>query len=89
MKEWARSVGSWNMQFILKCVDNDAWQAFRRSMKGVSTEEKLDMLEDYVRTHEVAGTYDIVEQCRIDNYINALLRGGQLKRIENIIKVQR
>lgn len=78
MKAWERKLTVWNIKYILECVNDDIWQAFRRSMKGVSTETKLDMLEDYVRTHEANGTYNDVEKCRVDNYINALKRGGQL-----------
>ena len=47
------------------------------------------MLHDYVKAYEVGGHLPRVQQVRIDNYINALLRGGQLIRHGNEIHVQR
>ena len=66
---------------------NDAdWQKFRLSMKGKSTEEKLDMLEQYYDEKATAlGDCNIRNEewdnvkIRIDNYIKALCRGGQLE----------
>lgn len=56
------------------------WQTFRIALKGLNTSEKLIVLErrweDLVV--QADGSHDEIEQCRIDNYINALARGGQL-----------
>lgn len=89
MKFWRREVVSLGMDEILKAVKNDAWQRFRMTLKGLSTESKLEALEGYVKRREDKGTYTRVERVRVDNYINALLRGGQLVRVGNTIKVQR
>lgn len=70
-------------QRIAEAVDNEDWQKFRLSMKGKSTADKITMLEDYYNDN----TSDEVEpeipletiKIRIDNYIKALCRGGQLE----------
>jgi len=64
-------------------VDDDEWQAFRLSLKGVPTAEKLDQLDYYLKSTNPACTPEEahVREVRVDNYINALLRGGQLKKI--------
>jgi hypothetical protein len=74
-------------------VNNDDWQKVRLSMKGLPTEEKIDVLIDYYEADNFSNhtlqspaewevSHDIV-QCdvciRIDNYIKALCRGGQLQ----------
>ena len=83
-----------NSRRIAEAVDNEEWQRFRVSMKGKSTAEKLDMLEEYYEQQRVLGYraeypndrreflddrhYEDVK-IRIDNYIKALCRGGQLE----------
>lgn len=71
---------------IAEAVDDTSWQMFRLSMKGKPTAEKLDMLEEYfddwhsshdLHTEIVNMDCDIC--IRIDNYIKALCRGGQLE----------
>jgi hypothetical protein len=79
---------------IADAVDNEEWQEFRLSLKGISTQEKLDKLrvywEEYAR-HEspddpenmlLPEKNDIRERAwrfvRVDNYLKALARGGQL-----------
>lgn len=91
MKIWYREVQSWSREFIQKSINNDAWQRFRLSLKGLSTEDKLDNLEGYCQRREKDGNrMSMEDRCRVDNYINALLRGGQLKRGKaNIVSVQR
>jgi hypothetical protein len=64
---------------IAEAVDNEEWQRFRVSMKGKSTHEKLDMLKRYYTTHSVGGQFPSDDvKIRVDNYIKALCRGGQL-----------
>ena len=69
----------------LFCVLDANWQEFRLSLKGLSTYEKLANLEHWRMRHaEQSTTQSGVEklprrvQVQIDNYINALKRGGQL-----------
>lgn len=86
MREWPHKVLSWDKLLIQRfCVQDAEWQRYRRAMKGESTEKKLDMLEQW-RLLEENDNREIVGrahigmrcQCQIDNYINALKRGGQL-----------
>jgi hypothetical protein len=61
------------MNEILRCVDDAAWQKFRLSLKGLSTNEKLKKLRSYKANN--SGRCVTV---RVENYLNALRRGGQL-----------
>jgi len=70
---------------IAQAVDNEEWQKFRVSMKGHTTQTKLDMLCWYVNEegeHNHDGDHFDTAACdvciRVDNYIKALCRGGQL-----------
>jgi hypothetical protein len=66
---------------VLIAVHDEQWQAFRVSMKGKSTETKIDMLKDYYEPnaeHVNGPLLDCPVCLRIDNYIKALCRGGQL-----------
>ena len=89
MKTWPYEVTSLQWSEIEAAVKDDKWQQFRLSLKGRTTWVKLDMLGDYVEAHKVGGHLTRVQQVRVDNYINALLRGGQLVRQGNEILVQR
>lgn len=75
---------------IAEAVDNEEWQKVRHSMKGTSTVKKLETLKDYwwfthdtqIRGSWVSGSIAEHADCdiciRVDNYIKALCRGGQL-----------
>ena len=70
---------------IAEAVDNEEWQRFRLSMKGKATSEKLDMLHRYYQTAIDYPEDDIDDVViRVDNYIKALCRGGQLKPGESL-----
>lgn len=66
---------------IMWAIKDDEWQAFRRSLKGLSTVQKLRKLHwwlsqslfDFDKDHRK-------RQVQVMNYINALKRGGQLDR---------
>lgn len=97
--EWVREVDSWSQVNVQQAVYNREgyveWQIFRASLKDLSTREKLYFLDDYLqcmydqydesdggdREHDVW-----YEKCRVDNYIGALVRGGQLNSQYLIIK---
>ena len=90
---WLRKVDSWSMEEILDAVDDADWQAFRLSLKGKATTRKLEMLDDYMERASArlaAGEIDKDEyrkECiRVDNYINALKRGGQLNMALEVVK---
>ena len=56
-------------------IKDEAWQKFRRSLKGLSTLEKTERLEQWLKNHP--GRKGIVQ---VVNYWNALRRGGQVKK---------
>ena len=81
---WSITVEDWAQSFVQLCVyragDVEKWQRFRVCLKGLSTSEKLAFLLAYFNTfahRQDESTYE-KEKCRIDNYIGALVRGGQL-----------
>jgi len=59
---------------VLQAVDNADWQAFRISLKGRSTEDKVRLLKDWKESHNTE-----VDDIRVQNYVYALKRGGQIK----------
>jgi hypothetical protein len=79
-KRWDLKLDYWTNDEIRQAVyeleDSERWQLFRVSMKGRTTSEKLYMLHNYYAKHDAATVAR--EKCRIDNYIGALKRGGQL-----------
>lgn len=90
MHVWEHEVTSLTKDEIMAAINDDSWQKFRLSLKGVATVDKLDKLDRYLwwsayKYGEVSRT----DQVRVDNYINALLRGGQLIRWNGAIIVQR
>lgn len=79
---------------IAQAVDNEMWQMFRISLKGKTTEAKLAKLKSYYFSHSHKLDHDLgkdridINDCdiciRVDNYIKALCRGGQLKPKESL-----
>lgn len=68
-------------EVTLFCVQDEKWQKFRKTLKGTPTFKKLEYLSIYrpekpTRRHQV----------QIDNYINALRRGGQLNLKNEVVK---
>lgn len=66
---------------IAWAVNDDVWQEFRKSLKGKSTQVKLDELRQYwAKDH--GGMNLAISACpvciQVDNYLKALARGGQL-----------
>jgi len=76
---WPFTVGTWSQKEIQYAVYEAEgfleWQEFRVSMKGCTTHEKLYMLDRWLF---VKGRTSWLQKCRVDNYIGALVRGGQL-----------
>lgn len=74
---------------IRRAVDNQEWQIFRISLKGKPTARKLELLRQYfeekVNGDVLDGTDSYDDVCvRVDNYIKALCRGGQLYAGESL-----
>jgi len=92
---WGPPMRSWSAEQIRTAVydsfDAEEWQKFRVALKGLSTQHKLFRLLQYYSEH---GQHDSVTgvvipehiQCRVDNYVNALKRGGQLDSEGNIVR---
>ena len=94
---WINKVESWDMKFIRFCVyeadDVENWQRFRVALKGLSTHEKLLMLrrrfekyKDSIHVTSQGYPFARVEKCRVDNYLGALVRGGQLNSDHEIVR---
>lgn len=84
MKKWPYVVETYSPHEVhTYAVLNQEWQVFRLSLKGLSTEEKLDKLNSFLNEKYVyqAGAGRVIDRnwkVPIDNYINALKRGGFL-----------
>jgi len=87
-----------NSRRIAQAVDNEEWQKVRLSMKGTTTQFKMLTLRAYWNTqlhgHVVRDSdehnifqYDCDVCIRVDNYIKALCRGGQLSAGEDLYTV--
>lgn len=74
---------------IAEAVDNEGWQFFRVGLKGKSTENKLKMLAMYMETHWAWDKPDSDEYIRVDNYLKALARGGQIEAVMNSRYIER
>jgi hypothetical protein len=87
-----------NRDRIKAAVDNDEWQRFRLSLKGLPTHEKLtELYAYYSRTAHTHASIDLpggsathgrdtcVGCIRVDNYLKALCRGGQIKRGSHLL----
>lgn len=93
---WPFAIVYWSLKEIRHAVYEaegfEEWQKFRVSMKGQSTQVKLYRLKQ--RAIEMGEKFkdnyeqERIEKCRIDNYIGALVRGGQLN-IELVIQGNR
>jgi hypothetical protein len=60
---------------IMEAIEDDEWQKFRLSLKGLSTKMKIQKLWSWVDEHE----YSHDAKVQVTNYVNALKRGGQIK----------
>jgi hypothetical protein len=87
MDRWPFIVHPTTSEEIRKYVKDVDWQFVRLSMKGVSTRRKLVILDEW-RDQRIAseGGLTRARQVQIDNYINALRRGGQLDRDNKVQK---
>ncbi len=91
---WDLCVQSWPQHFVQSSVygydladgnraEVEEWQKFRVSMKGQSTKMKLWRLKVLYteKCYRTEGRENWARwKCRIDNYIGALVRGGQLEQ---------
>lgn len=80
---WEHHVDGYSQATINKAVYTsdtaEEWQLFRVSLKGLTTREKLYLLDKRYRARDdLKPDEAYLEKVRIDNYIGALIRGGQL-----------
>lgn len=67
---------------VYRYPDHEAWQFFRVGLHGLTTQKKLYCLAWYW----AQGDKDWARKIRIDNYLGALVRGGQLNDRLEILK---
>jgi hypothetical protein len=86
---WPYKVFNWSADEVHLAVYNsqgwEEWQKFRVSLKGQTTQLKLARLYGWV--HRPEGTSEM-NRCRVDNYLNALKRGGLLDAKMQIVPTQ-
>ena len=77
---WPYEISALTFEEIHRYIKDDEWQRFRRSLKGKSTKVKLETLQKLRSVLTGGGKFELdrANQVRIDNYLNALKRGGQL-----------
>lgn len=88
---WNGDVLQWNQDLVQYAVYEapgfERWQQFRVSLKGQSTGMKLLRLQRYLVEKLTCSAKQIeYERCRVDNYIGALIRGGQLDNKFRIVR---
>jgi hypothetical protein len=72
------------IRFAVRC---STWQDFRLGMKGVDTKTKLFMLESWLIMGSTCNhCTGEIRQHQVDNYLNALKRGGQLDLEGNVVR---
>lgn len=88
MDHWPYEVSNLTQVEIAKFVNDANWQTFRLSLKGISTGFKLRMLQQHRASCKRLNGRELsrADQVRIDNYINALKRGGQLDASNKVVK---
>lgn len=86
------SENGFNIKTVAGAVHDPDWQKVRLSMKGVTTQRKLEILKDwreinmaYSGAEYIRGVLDERAKIQIDNYLGALRRGGQLD-MQNMIQ---
>lgn len=94
INEWpGNKIEAWSQDEVQYAVyeapDHESWQKFRCSLKGQSTRMKLARLHLYLEKCK-ADASSIAEmrlaQVRVDNYLGALIRGGQLNTTLHVIR---
>lgn len=98
LMKWPMAVRSWPISYVLEVVKDDEWQQMRLSLKGESTARKLWLLYGYRERREGELALEHADDnvklewerkalhCRVDNYLGALRRGGQLNERNEVRK---
>lgn len=90
MLRWPGDIKPITQEEIQRAISCPAWQNFRLSMKGKPTSHKLDMLwarRDMLLTlGEQSPEHQRLYDVQVYNYLNALLRGGQLSSDLKVVR---
>lgn len=89
MKQWEQPLGSYNQKLVQKCVSQKDWQLYREALKGLPTERKLDLLQEWLDANRARSTNDQgiwVAHVQVTNYIYALRRGGFLSSNLTVVR---
>jgi hypothetical protein len=88
MKRWPFALVSYTPAEVQEfCVQDEIWQECRRDMKGLSTEDKLNVLDAYRFNRDlIHNGLQRRHEVQISNYLNALKRGGLLNMQLEVIK---
>lgn len=78
-----------SMQEIHEAIKDPNWQRFREDLKGIQTPDKLRRLAEYLEGVGAASIKENMEKyIQVQNYLNALARGGQIKPTNNQTSVR-
>lgn len=87
MRQWVFDISKHTAAEISEAVKDPKWQAFRKSLKGIPTTDKLDKLHDWIVQHRDAQSIvPRLIRVQVENYINALKRGGQLDQYNQVVR---
>ena len=87
MNKWPHTLKTYTAEEVKVSTNNIHWQMVRVGMKGMPTHEKLDILDAYrYNKIKMYGRLSRPNEVRIDNYINALKRGGLLNMALEVIR---
>lgn len=70
---------------IAEAINDKEWQEFRKGLKGKSTADKLRALRKYYWRSDSLEEDEKVD-IRIDNYLKALARGGQIEPVDTSVR---
>lgn len=75
MADWdSITFGKFSMKEVLLCTGQSRWQRFRKSLRGLSIDEKFSKLNSWLRMRNRSHCSKV----QVTNYVNALRRAGQV-----------
>lgn len=85
LKQWPEHIGGYSREEVEQyCVRDKDWQHFRKSLKGFPTGEKLYELKQWLESK--TNRHPRRTRVQVDNYLNALKRGGQLDMDGRVVR---
>lgn len=86
MNKWPHPVKGMTRCEIMTAIKYQPWQDLRLILKGKTTALKLTMLHNWMLAERRSGNQSRDIQVCVDNYLNALKRGGQLNSNLEVVK---